>query len=184
MRQTLRVLFIPILILYLNTLCAQSGFNRADVDSIPSDLPLPKITFLKNTADGYIFAAVPYWGQGRSYLVVYDNDGKPVFYRRASSTCTDFKMQESGLLTYFDYASKKYYALDSSLSLVDSFWVKSGYTSGKGTLFRTSRMSTLPPTSHSIRTSPTPSPPEAPARPLWACVAGGDPPMAEIHRQR
>ncbi|TSA18768.1 T9SS C-terminal target domain-containing protein [bacterium] len=128
MRQMLRVLFIHIFILYLNTLCAQSNFNRADVDSIPSDLPLPKITFLRNTADGYIFAAVPYWGQGRSYLVVYDNDGKPVFYRRASSTCTDFKMQESGLLTYFDYASKKYYALDSSLSLVDSFWVKNGYT--------------------------------------------------------
>lgn len=128
MRQMLKVLFLLLVILYLDPLCAQNKFHHADLDSIPSDLPLPKITILKNTADGYIFAAVPYWGQGRSYLVVYDNDGKPVFYRRASSTCTDFKMQENGLLTYFEYSSQKYFALDSSLSIVDSFWVKNGYT--------------------------------------------------------
>lgn len=126
--RTLKVLFLQVFILYLNVLCAQGKLHHADLDSIPSDLPLPKITFLKNTADGYIFAAVPYWGQGRSYLVVYDNDGKPVFHRRASSTCTDFKMQETGLLTYFDYASGKYYALDSTLGVVDSFWVKNGYS--------------------------------------------------------
>lgn len=97
-------------------------------DGIPADLPLPTITTLKSTAEGYIFAAVPYWGTGNSYLVIYDNHGKPVYFKKTPSTCTDFKMHESGLLTYYDYAARKFFAMDSTLAVVDSFWVQNGFT--------------------------------------------------------
>ena len=127
MRQMLRVLFIHIFILFLNTLCAQSNFNHVELDSIPSDLPLPKITTLTTPSDGYIFAAVPYWGNGAKYLVVYDNSGRPVFNRKTEATCTDFKMQDNGLLTYYDYAAQKFFAMDSTLGVVDSFWVQNGF---------------------------------------------------------
>jgi hypothetical protein len=37
-------------------------------------------------------------------------------------------VHESGLLTYYDGIARKFFALDSSLAVVDSFWVKNGYT--------------------------------------------------------
>lgn len=83
---------------------------------------------MNNPSDGYICAAVPYWGTGGKYLVMYNNLGLPVVYRKTLSTCTDFKLHENGLLTYFDYASQKFFAMDSTLALVDSFWVQNGFT--------------------------------------------------------
>lgn len=75
-----------------------------------------------------MFAAVPYWGTGGSYLVMYNNQGRPVFYRKTPTTCSDFRLHGNGLLTYFDYASSKFFAMDSTLALVDSFWVQNGFT--------------------------------------------------------
>jgi hypothetical protein len=123
----LRRLLISVLVLS-GSLAAQGRFLATSVDSIPRDLPLPTVTTLNNPTDGYIFASVPYWGSGSSYLVVYNNLGKPTFFRKASSLSTDFKVHENGLLTYYDGIARKFFALDSSLAVVDSFWVKNGYT--------------------------------------------------------
>jgi len=106
---------------------AQTRFVSSPPDSLPVDLPLPTISTLNNPSDGYILAAVPYWGTGGSYLVMYNNQGRPVFYRKTPSTCTDFKLHDNGLLTYFDYVSKKFFAMDSTLAVVDSFWVQNGF---------------------------------------------------------
>lgn len=97
------------------------------IKDIPSDLPIPKITFSSNPSEGYIFATVPYWGEGNPYLVIYDLTGKPLYYKRTLSTCTDFKLHENGLLTYYDYGSKKFFALDSSFAVVDSFWTQNNF---------------------------------------------------------
>ncbi len=107
---------------------AQQHYAWNVSDSLPSDLPLPTIRVLKTTGDGYIFAAVPYWGTGSSYLVAYDNGGRPVMYKKVSSACTDFKMQANGFLTYYDYDAKKFFLLDSTLAIVDSFSAQNGYT--------------------------------------------------------
>jgi len=121
--------FIQYLFLIIcHAFLVQTVVGNIVLDSIPSDLPLPKVSVHKNTADGYIFAALPYWGYGSSYLVIYDNTGKPVSYRKMTATCTDFKKQDNGLLTYYDYASKKFFGMDSSLAIVDSFWVSNGFT--------------------------------------------------------
>ena len=121
-------LLLHIFIFATGILSAQTRTGSIALDSLPSDLPLPSITTLKSPAEGYIFAAVPYWGTGRAYLVVYNNQGRPVFFRKTPSTCTDFKLHENGLFTYFDYAAKKFFALDSTFAVVDSFWVQNGFS--------------------------------------------------------
>ena len=121
-------LLLHIFIFASGILSAQTRVGSIAADSLPPDLPLPTITTLKNPADGYIFAAVPYWGTGGLYLVVYNNQGRPVFYRKTPATCTDFKLHDNGLFTWFDYSSKKFFAMDSSLAVVDSFWVQNGFT--------------------------------------------------------
>ncbi len=120
--------FLHIGFLFCCTFLAAAREVHVLVDSLPSDLPLPKITTLKFPADGYIFAAVPYWGNGAYYLVAYDNSGRPVFNRKTTGRCTDLKIQENGLITYYDYAALKFFAMDSTLSIVDSFWVQNGFT--------------------------------------------------------
>jgi len=124
----LKSLLLHIFIFTTGILSAQTRVSSIPVDSIPSDIPLPTITTLKNPAEGNIFATVPFWGGGNSYLVAYDNLGTPVFYRRTPGYSSDFKVQENGLLTYYDYASQKFFAMDSSLTVVDSFWTKNGFT--------------------------------------------------------
>jgi Arylsulfotransferase (ASST)/Abnormal spindle-like microcephaly-assoc'd, ASPM-SPD-2-Hydin len=62
-------------------------------------------------------------------LVIIDNQGEPMFYRRNPQRVQDFKMQPSGMLTYFDNAPNKlkFYGLDSTYTVVDSFDVGNGY---------------------------------------------------------
>ena len=124
----LKKLLPYIFIFTAGILSAQTNVRSIPLDSLPSDLPLPTITTLKNPADGYIFAVVPYWGTGGSYLVMYNNQGRPVFFKNIPPTSTDFKLQENGLLTYFDAGSRKFFALDSTFAVIDSFWVQNGFT--------------------------------------------------------
>jgi len=123
----LKRLLLHFFIFASGILSAQTRISGIPLDTIPSDLPIPTITTLKNPADGYIFAAVPYWGSGGSYLVVYNNQGRPVLYKKTPATSTDFKLHENGLFTYFDYSTQKFFAMDSTLAVVDSFWVQNGY---------------------------------------------------------
>jgi hypothetical protein len=124
----LKKLLLHIFIFTTGILSAQTRVSTIPFDSLPSDLPLPTITTLKNPADGYIFAVVPYWGTGGSYLVMYNNQGRPVFFKNTSLSSTDFKLHDNGLLTYFDAASRKFFALDSTFAVIDSFWVQNGFT--------------------------------------------------------
>ena len=124
----LKKLLLHIFIFTTGVLSAQTHVRSIPLDSLPSDLPLPTITTLKNPADGYVFAVVPYWGTGGSYLVMYNNQGRPVFFKKAPLTSADFKLHDNGLLTYFDAASRKFFAMDSTFAVIDSFWVQNGLT--------------------------------------------------------
>jgi hypothetical protein len=115
------------------TLCAQEQqyvrqFVRGVADSLPSDLPIPTIRIAKVTGDGYMYAAVPYWGKGSSYLVAYDNTGRPAMYKKVATASMDFKMQENGFFTYYDNDAKKFILLDSALTAVGSFSAQNGFT--------------------------------------------------------
>lgn len=120
-------LIIFYILIFANFISAQS-FNSVRLKAeIPDDLPLFQIIYSDNPSADYIFASVPYWGKGNNYLVIYDNTGKPVYFKKNKSTCTDFKLNDNGLLTFFDYTNKKYFAMDSNMTVIDSFWVKNGY---------------------------------------------------------
>ncbi|MCC6864592.1 MAG: aryl-sulfate sulfotransferase [Ignavibacteria bacterium] len=61
-------------------------------------------------------------------LLIADNDGNFVFSRQMPEECYDFNIQPNGMLTYFDGQKNKYYALNSSYNIIDSFYCGNGYT--------------------------------------------------------
>ena len=99
----------------------------------PGDYPEYDVTMLNSPADGYIFVA-PFVGfgsqaSGTPYILILNNDGTPVFYRRVPGGAFDFKVQPAGTLTYFDngHSSQVYIELDSTYTKIDVWSMKNGY---------------------------------------------------------
>ncbi len=99
-------------------------------DSLPMDFP--KITILRkyDTAPGYIFLSNFSFGpfSNPTYLMVLDNSGYPVLYKKMKNSCADFKVQNNNTFTYYDYTSAKFYATNTSLIVTDSFYCGNGYS--------------------------------------------------------
>ena len=62
-----------------------------------------------------------------SYLLIVDDLGNPLFYRSEPAGCIDFKTQPNGMLTYYAYAGTKFYEMDTTYAVVDSFATGNGY---------------------------------------------------------
>jgi len=60
-------------------------------------------------------------------LIITDNFGTPVFYRKTPDFNLDFKRQPGGILTYYDNFKYYFSALDSSYQVIDSFTIGNGY---------------------------------------------------------
>ncbi len=111
---------------------AQGVFNpktyTVQPDSLPIDFPSISIDLNNNPTDGKIFLA-PYLASSPlrpNYLIITDNYGVPVFYRKMlTERALNFVRQSSGVLTYFN--TGKYYIMDSSYSIVDSLFMGNGY---------------------------------------------------------
>ena len=98
-------------------------------DSLPDDFPVITVDSINNPTSGYIFLTpFGYPADVQStYLIITDNYGVPVFYKRTGAARTlDFKKQANGLLTYFQ--STKYYVMDSYYNIIDSLSMQNGYT--------------------------------------------------------
>ena len=98
--------------------------------AIPPDFPAVTITASDNPAPGYLFLSNMTMGSGAQnspYVMILDNTGKPVFFRRTQDECTDFKVQPNGLLTYDDSYLGCFLALDSTYAVVDTFRCGNGY---------------------------------------------------------
>ncbi|MBN1633688.1 MAG: aryl-sulfate sulfotransferase [Ignavibacteria bacterium] len=98
-------------------------------DSLPSNFPSPTVMVSNNPSPGKIFITCfsffPAYG---TYLMIFNNDGTPHFYRE-SLFPTDFKKISNGNLVYFEGGNKgKYYELDTNYFIVDSFYTGNGYT--------------------------------------------------------
>ena len=101
----------------------------ARLDTLPEDFPPIQSTVTGDVAPGLLFLttfSVP--ATTAPYLLILHDDGQPLFYRRMSEFCTDFKPQPSHLLTYYDNEKQKFYELDGRFSVVDSFACGNGYT--------------------------------------------------------
>jgi len=98
-------------------------------DGLPDDFPTVTVNTFNNPSPGYSFLApfsYPFIPLG--YLMIVDNKGIPIFYQRTNSIKADWKLQSSGLLTYLDLGKAKFYGMDSSYAIIDSFSTGNGYT--------------------------------------------------------
>lgn len=96
---------------------------------LPSDYPHYSVTST-NPSDGFIFLGNFTWFTGvitQPYMLILDNSGNPFFYKKLQGNCLDLKLQPNGMITYYDGLSKKFYGLDTTFSIVDSFYCKNGY---------------------------------------------------------
>lgn len=66
--------------------------------SVPSDFPEVNITVNDHPSPDYLF--VDYHTTKLDYMMILDNDGAPVWYRRGMRA-QDFKVQKNGWITYF-----------------------------------------------------------------------------------
>lgn len=100
--------------------------------TLPDDFPAINVTVATTrTADGYIFLSSYHqlWSLGaQPYLLILDNGGEPVFYRRMPPLNNlDFKKQPNGLLTYYSRATNLLYVMDDSYTVVDTYQAGNGY---------------------------------------------------------
>lgn len=97
-------------------------------DTLPFDFPYIKATVFDSTSPGRIFLSnLAFGGPFVPYLLIVDNSGAPIFYRKMDGACADFKVQPNGLLTYYDSKDSAFFAMDSSYTIVDSFKTGNGY---------------------------------------------------------
>ena len=84
-----------------------------------------------NPSPGYTFLTLLYQNQ-HSYLMIMDNDGIPLFYRRLPWGSRNFHPNPDGSLTYYDHSANKFFQMDSSYTIIDSFYCRNGFESTTG----------------------------------------------------
>lgn len=127
---------------FLNiSVIAESGSIRNyKIKLIPKDFPNIKVKVKNNPAPGYIFLSnfkldlqfKPYIGR---YLLILNNNGEPVFYKKVKFGAADFTKQENGMYSYFIPDHFKlpeifghFEILDSNFNLIKIFKSKKGFT--------------------------------------------------------
>lgn len=113
---------------------AQNIRHSSTTLNLPSDFPTLTVTANDNPAEGFVFLAPFSWSSTTiaprtPYLLILDNSGEPVFFRRLQSACYDFKVQPNGHLTYFDNdpSAQVYIELDSTYTKVNAWEMGNGY---------------------------------------------------------
>lgn len=106
--------------------------------SLPANFPEIAVNTYSNPTPGYLSMAMYFFTYpdsfGPTYLSIADNYGSPIFYRLVEGIGTDFKLQPNGLLTFYEGALfannpdlQRFYAMDASYAIVDSFRTGNGY---------------------------------------------------------
>ena len=104
-----------------------SNVHAASDSSLLFPPNFPKVYIQQNPAEkGYYFLGINKV-TGRS-LCILNKFGYPVFYKIFQQRVYDFKIQPSGMLTYYDEYAGRFYGMDSLYQVVDSFYCKNGYT--------------------------------------------------------
>ncbi len=103
---------------------------RQDAFTVPDTFPPITITVpANNTGDSYLFLANLARRTPHPYLLIMDDNGEPVFYKKLVEGLRyqDFKKQPSGLLTYYDTPSGVFRSMDSTYRFVDTYQAGNGY---------------------------------------------------------
>ena len=88
---------------------AVSIFNKKNYtvqqDSLPDDFPLMVVDSINNPTPGFIFSSpFDYNSNTPGYIIITDNYGIPVFYRKMNAPIYDFKKVNDSTLVYFSFA--------------------------------------------------------------------------------
>jgi hypothetical protein len=109
---------------------AVQNSTAAACGPLPTNYPPIRLLLSNHPEPGDVFLS-PFRNILPGHLVIVDNLGNPIFYRRLPAPSTDFKRQPDGRLTYFAQSFQgslpKFYALDESYAVVDSFATGNGY---------------------------------------------------------
>ncbi len=114
------------------------------LDEPPADLPIIKVDSLDNPAPGSMFLTTfNLQTQKDGFLMVIDNDAKPLYYKKVDMGVMDFKMQPNGLFSYakavapgdvheiagFKVQNTKVidYIMDPAYKIIDSVQCGNGY---------------------------------------------------------
>ena len=114
-----------------------SSLAKFAADQLPTGFPEPQIPVSANPSSGDIFLAtfhmhevansIAYVSTDEQYLMILDNAGMPAYYKPLTALSTDFKEQPNGHLTYYDGAAKKFFEMDSTYAVVNSYNAGNGY---------------------------------------------------------
>ena len=107
----------------------KSYWNTVKVDSLPDDFPLLQIDSSNNPADGKIFIAnkpAKFGAPYGSYLIIADNNGSIVKYKKFSTPESNFRVLSNGELMTSE--NGRHLVLDTSLTVIDTFKCGNGYT--------------------------------------------------------
>jgi len=114
----------------LKHLTSKTESNKIRTDSLPADLPNVYVTLSDNPSDGCIFIA-PWYFQGSffdpNYLMIIDNYGVPIYYKKNDVLALDFKVQPNRMITYHDRNLFAAVELDSSYNPIDTLSCGNGY---------------------------------------------------------
>lgn len=111
--------------------------KKINLDSLPSDFPEIIINNINNPSDEKIFIANFPFGSSDSignFLMIVDNDGTVLNYKKLDHPTADFKIQPNGNLSYAEiitnknsYADVRWILLDTALTAIDTFQCGNGY---------------------------------------------------------
>ncbi len=89
--------------------------------TLPSTFPSFSIDSTNNPSEGYFFMGpMPIIGNKPGYLIIMDNYGTPVFYRRTTMKTYCFQPYPNGYLATFEGPIQKYVVMDSSYQNIDT----------------------------------------------------------------
>jgi hypothetical protein len=142
-------------------------FRRsARADTLPVDYPDIGFSVYDSAAvsAGVLFLSNLSFGPPNvPYLLVLDHTGAPLFCRKMTDNCLDFKVQPNGLMSYIDQVVGKVFVMDATFAVIDSFSCGNGY-------FTDPHDARLLPNGHALLMSYDPEPVD-----MSQVVAGGNP---------
>jgi len=121
------IMFGLSILLYLTAYTRQKSLNHEDFKtnvqvingvSIPSDFPLPEIFISENPHNDKIFLNT--W-HSAPYIMIMNNQGIPLFYKKMTGRAYDFKVQPTGILTHFIRDPLwAFIAMDTNYTVIDT----------------------------------------------------------------
>jgi len=109
---------------------SQYSNQSTNIDTLPADFPKISVDSINNPADEKIFLAnnsrTPDNSIG-SYLMILNNDGSPVQYKKLPRTGVLFKVEANGDVSYNLQGDGTRIILDTTLTPIDTFQCGNGY---------------------------------------------------------